>query len=82
MDTGKFAEQLTGDYSRCISTPNEEINIDSQKNRFLIDGVKYVLPKDGIGVMVYDLELGYLVDVALIDVYQDGNVVKHASINM
>lgn len=82
LKNGKFTEQLTGDYSRCISTPNEEINIDSQKNRFLIDGVKYVLPKDGIGVMVYDLKLGYLVDVALVDVYQDGNVVKHASINM
>ncbi|MCQ2497549.1 MAG: hypothetical protein MJ133_01055 [Lachnospiraceae bacterium] len=82
VENGKVSKQLTGEYSYCISTPKEEIHIDSKRNRFLIDGVNYELPDNSIGVIIYDFELGYLVDVVSVDIYQDGTIVKHPSIDL
>jgi len=70
-------EHLEGIYSRCLETPNGEIHIDSDTNDIITDNEIYDVPDNGIGILVYDMELGYIVDVGIVDVYYIGNVVKH-----
>ncbi len=75
-----FPEVYGSGYSECIETLNGEIHMDSENNRFIIDNKIYQLPDDGIGVMVYDMKLGYLVDLGMVDIYNVGNIVQHVDL--
>ena len=77
LNENMVTEHLEADYQKKIETLYGDICLESSKPMFLIDGTEYSFPENSVGVFVYDLELGYLVDVAYLDIYYVGNQILH-----
>lgn len=86
--TGGYFTLINGDnlthyfdiYSENIRTKNGEIHVDNESDKIVIDGIPYELPENSIGIYIYDNDIGFLVDVAMIDVYNVGDFVEHFEI--